>query len=158
VMAIGVGRARRTQFNWVITGAAAAVNIGLNLLLVPPYGMFGSAAATAAAFGVLFVGMTWYAQRVYPVSYQWRRVATATAAAIGLTVLGKLLDVPFPVALALVASYPLVLLPLGFYLPAELARFRPSTAKPLTQKQQAESAAIEAQEEAVELEGDLRNL
>jgi O-antigen/teichoic acid export membrane protein len=158
VMAIGVGRARRTQFNWVITGAAAAVNIGLNLLLVPPYGMFGSAAATAAAFGVLFVGMTWYAQRVYPVSYQWRRVATASAAAIGLTVLGKLLDVPFPVALALVASYPLVLLPLGFYLPAELARFRSSTARPLTRKQQAESAAIEAQEEAVELEGDLRNL
>ncbi len=27
VVAIGVGRARRTQFNWVVTGAAAAVNI-----------------------------------------------------------------------------------------------------------------------------------
>ena len=158
VMAIGVGRARRTQFNWVITGAAAAVNIGLNLLLVPRYGMFGSAAATAAAFGVLFLGMTWYAQRVYPVSYQWRRVTTAAASAIGLTVLGKLLEVPFPVALALVASYPLVLLPLGFYLPAELARVRPGSARPLSQKQQAESAAIEAQEEAVDLESDLQNL
>ena len=31
VMAIGVGRAKRTQFNWVITGVAAVVNIGLNL-------------------------------------------------------------------------------------------------------------------------------
>ena len=36
VVAIGVGRARRTQFNWVVTGAAAAVNIALNLILIPP--------------------------------------------------------------------------------------------------------------------------
>ena len=43
VMAIGVGRAKRTQFNWVITGAAAAINIGINLVLVPEYGMIGSA-------------------------------------------------------------------------------------------------------------------
>jgi O-antigen/teichoic acid export membrane protein len=124
VMAIGVGRARRTQFNWVITGAAAAVNIGLNLLLVPPYEMYGSAVATAAAFGVLFLGMTWYAQRVYPVQYQWRRVLTAAAAAIGLTVLGKLLDVPLVAALLLVGAYPLLLLVLGFYLPVERARLR----------------------------------
>jgi O-antigen/teichoic acid export membrane protein len=157
VMAIGVGRARRTQFNWVITGAAASVNIGVNLLLVPPYGMFGSAAATAAAFAVLFLGMTWYAQRVYPVPYQWRRVVTAVAAAIGLTVLGKLLDVPLPVAVALAASYPLVLFPLGFYLPAERARFRPRAVRPLSQQQKAESAALDAQEQAVELEGDLQN-
>ena len=30
VVAIGIGRARQTQFNWVVTGAAAVVNIGLN--------------------------------------------------------------------------------------------------------------------------------
>ena len=32
VIAIGSGRARRTQFNWVVTGAAAALNVALNLL------------------------------------------------------------------------------------------------------------------------------
>ena len=35
VIAIGVGRARRTQFNWVVTGAAAVVNIALNFALIP---------------------------------------------------------------------------------------------------------------------------
>jgi O-antigen/teichoic acid export membrane protein len=157
VMAIGVGRAKRTQFNWVITGAAAAVNVGLNLLLVPSFGMFGSAAATAAAFAALFLGMTWYAQHVFPVPYQWRRVATAATAAIGLTVVGRLIDPPLLAALALVAVYPLVLLPLGFYLPAELARFRPRAVRPLGQQQKAERAAIDAQEQAVELDGDLQN-
>jgi O-antigen/teichoic acid export membrane protein len=157
VMAIGVGRARRTQFNWVITGAAALVNVGLNLLLVPRYEMFGSAAATAAAFAVLFLGMTWYAQRVYPVPYQWRRVLTAAAAALGLTVFGKLLDVPLPVALALAASYPLVLLPLGFYLPAELARLRRRRVTPASEEEIAERSAIDAHEQAVDLESDLQN-
>jgi len=58
------------------------------------------------------------------VPYQWRRVVTVIAAAVGLTLLGKALDVSFPVALALVAAYPLVLAPLGFYLPAERMRLR----------------------------------
>jgi hypothetical protein len=44
--------------------------------------------------------------------------------AAGLTVLGKVLDVPLAAALALVAVYPLVLWPLRFYLPSELATIR----------------------------------
>ncbi|HUQ23939.1 MAG TPA: lipopolysaccharide biosynthesis protein [Gaiellaceae bacterium] len=119
VMAIGVGRAKRTQFNWVITGAAALVSVALNLLLVPDHGMMGSAIAAATAYTVMFLAMSWYAQRVFPTPYQWRRVVTAAGAAVALTVAGKLLDVPLAAAIALVAAYPLVLLVLGFYLPEE---------------------------------------
>src|SRR5207248_107152 len=36
VIAIGIGRARRTQFNWIVTGLGAAVNVVLNVLLIPP--------------------------------------------------------------------------------------------------------------------------
>src|SRR5215210_4363806 len=36
VLAIGIGRARQTQFNWIVTGAAAVVNVVLNLILIPP--------------------------------------------------------------------------------------------------------------------------
>ena len=124
VMAIGVGRTKRTQFNWVITGFGALVSVALNLLLVPDYGMMGSAVAAAAAFAAMFLGMTWYAQRVFPTPYQWRRVATAVAAAVALTVGAKLLDVPLAVAILLVVSYPLALLVLGFADPAERSRLR----------------------------------
>ena len=117
-------RARRTQFNWIITVAAAAVNIGLNFALIPPYGMMGAAISTAAAYVALFLGMMLNAPRVWPVPYQWRRVATLSAAAVGLVVLGKLFHVPLVVALLLSAAYPLVLLPLRFYLPAERLRLR----------------------------------
>jgi O-antigen/teichoic acid export membrane protein len=124
VLAIGSGRARKTQLNWVISAAAAAVNIALNFALIPPYGMIGAAISTAASYVVLFAGMTLYSQHVYPVAYQWRRLATAVGAAVALTVLGRALHVPLAVALALVAVYPVALAPLGFYLPAERARLR----------------------------------
>jgi heme A synthase len=77
-----------------------------------------------SAYTLLFVGMAWRAQRVFPVAYQWRRVATLAAAAVGLTVLGKVLDAPLALALVLTAAFPLVLLVLGFYLPAERRRLR----------------------------------
>jgi O-antigen/teichoic acid export membrane protein len=119
VVAIGVGRARRTQFNWVVTGVAAAVNIVLNLLFIPPYGMMGAAVATVAAYMTMFVGMAWWSQRIYPVPYQWRRVATAAGAGIALAAVGKLAGGGLPVAFLLVLAYPLALFLLGFYLPAE---------------------------------------
>ena len=94
VLAIGVGRAKRTQFNWIVSGAAAIVNIVMNVILIPRYGMMGAAVATVGAYVALFAGMAFNAHRVYPVAYQWRRVATLTAVAVGLTVLGRALHVP----------------------------------------------------------------
>jgi Na+-driven multidrug efflux pump len=84
----------------------------------------GAAIATVAAYALMFVAMTLNAQRVYPVPYQWRRVTTLVGAAVGLTVLGKLVHASLPVALALSVVYPLVLLPLGFYLRSELRPLR----------------------------------
>jgi O-antigen/teichoic acid export membrane protein len=124
VMSIGIGRAKKTQFNWVVTGAAAVVNIGLNFVLIPPYGMMGAAVSTLVAYLVMFFGMAIRANQVFPVPYQWRRIAIAVGVAVGLTVLGKSLDVPLAGAVLLSAVYPLALLPLGFYLPVELRRIR----------------------------------
>jgi O-antigen/teichoic acid export membrane protein len=124
VVQIGTGRSRQTRSNWLVTGAAAVLNVALNFALIPPYGRMGAATATVAAYTLLFIGMAWRAQRVFPVAYQWRRVATLGLASVGLTVVGKVLDVPLGVALALTAAFPLVLLLLGFYLPVERRRLR----------------------------------
>jgi O-antigen/teichoic acid export membrane protein len=101
-----------------VTGAAAAVNVVLNLVLIPRYGMMGAAVATIAAYTTMFAGMSWWSQRIYHVPYQWRRVVTAVLAGIALTVVGKLIG-GLPVAVLLSLAYPVALLPLGFYLPAE---------------------------------------
>jgi O-antigen/teichoic acid export membrane protein len=124
VLAIGSGRARKTQLNWVVTGAGAAVNVGLNFWLIPRWGMVGASISTLAAYVVLFGGMTLYAQRVYPVPYQWRRVLLAVGAAVGLNVAARAAHLPLVPSFLLVAAYPLALALLGFYLPAERKRLR----------------------------------
>jgi O-antigen/teichoic acid export membrane protein len=124
VLAIGSGRARRTQLNWVVTGIGAAANIALNFWLIPAWGMVGASISTLAAYVVLFVGMTVYAQHVYPVAYQWRRVVTVVGVAVALNVAARAGGLSLAPSLLLVAAYPLALAPLGFYLPAERARIR----------------------------------
>jgi O-antigen/teichoic acid export membrane protein len=124
VLAIGSGRARRTQLNWVVTGVGAAVNIALNFWLIPAYGMVGASISTLVAYVVLFIGMTIYAQSVYPVPYQWRRVITAVGVGVALTIAARATDLPFVPSVLCVAVYPLALALLGFYLPAERARLR----------------------------------
>jgi len=94
------------------------VNVALNLILIPAYGIMGAAVATVAAYVVMFLGMTWYAQLVFPVPYQWRRVLTAVAAALALLLVGRQLG-GFAAALGLSLAYPLALLLLGFFLPEE---------------------------------------
>jgi O-antigen/teichoic acid export membrane protein len=122
VVVISIGRAKRMASNVLITGAAAVLNVLLNVLLIPPFEMMGAAIATLTAYVALFVGMTWKAQRVFRVPYQWRRVVLASGTAVGLTVAGKLLDVNLVAAVALTLAYPFALLLLGFYLPAERQR------------------------------------
>ena len=55
---------------------------------------------------------------------QTRAALNGVPWAVGLTVLGKAIDAPLALALALTAAYPLVLAVLGFYLPAERRRLR----------------------------------
>jgi O-antigen/teichoic acid export membrane protein len=108
-----------------VTGVGAVVNVGLILWLVPRYGMVGAAIATDRGVRrALFVGMTLYAQRVYPVAYQWRRVVTALGVGVGLTVAARAGHLGLAPSVLLVLVYPLALALLGFYLPVERARLR----------------------------------
>ncbi len=124
VVTIAIGRTRQTKFNWIATTAAAVFNFALNLWLIPAYGMLGAAYATLAAYILLMLVRTWNAQKLYPVSYQWRRVTTILLAAGALTGVGKALPESLPLALGLTFAFPLLLAPLGFYLPAERKRLR----------------------------------
>jgi len=123
VVLVSIGRARRTRSNWLLTGSAALVNLVLNLVLIPPYGLFGAAVSTLAAYVAMFAGMVWKAQRVFPVPYQWRRVGLAVGTAVALTGVGKGFHVGLAAAIGLTLVYPFALALFGFFLPAERARF-----------------------------------
>jgi len=124
VTVTATSRTGQTKFNWVITGSGAVVNIVLNVLLIPSYGMIGAAIATVAAYMWMFLATCWYAQRIYPVPYEWRRIALIAAVSVGLVVAGSLLPRSLALALVLVAAFPFALAPLAFYRPAELRTLR----------------------------------
>jgi O-antigen/teichoic acid export membrane protein len=95
VVVSGISFARRTRWLPLITGVAAAVNIGLNFALIPSYGMVGAAIAAAIAYSVLALIQYAVAQRVYPTVYETGKLGRAlvlavAAGSVGLVVIHPL--------------------------------------------------------------------
>jgi peptidoglycan biosynthesis protein MviN/MurJ (putative lipid II flippase) len=57
-----------------ITGLGAAVNIIVNIVLIPPLGIMGAALATLAAYMVMAFAIYLQAQKAYRIEYEWGRV------------------------------------------------------------------------------------
>ena len=106
VVSIAAGRAWRTGGNWIVAGAAAALNVALCFALIPAHGMMGAAVATVFAYCALFAGMLLYAERVYPIGYQWRRIVTLVSLGVALAILSRSTSLPFAVAVALAGVFP----------------------------------------------------
>jgi O-antigen/teichoic acid export membrane protein len=68
-------------------GAAAAVSLVLNLILIPPLGIFGAAISTLIGYLVLAVLSGWMSLRHYPVPWQLGRATAILATAGGLSAL-----------------------------------------------------------------------
>ena len=124
VMVVILGRTGRTEFNFPAAIAALVANVTLNLLLVPSLEIVGAGIALVASYGVVVVLMYVFTQRLFPVPYQWGRLARAVLTAAGLALLGELL-MPTDGFLGLLgrafllALYPLGLLASGFFTPEE---------------------------------------
>ena len=76
VTAGGISLKERTMFLAVYSWLAAAINVVLNLALIPPFGMVGAAWATAAAYVSLTVGYGITSHRLWPFGYDVRAAAT----------------------------------------------------------------------------------
>ncbi len=129
VLVVVAGRASRTEYNFPVTAVAAATNIGLNLLLVPPHGIVGAGIALVGSYLVMLALMLAVTRRLFPVPFQWGRMARVIAIAGGLYALGEIL-LPAEGATgllsraALLPAFPLLLYLTGFFHPAELAQLR----------------------------------
>ena len=83
---VGANVAKKNRLIPVITLLASAVNVGLNFMLVPVYGMYAAAWTTVIGFGILAVLVFFISNRWYPVPYEWRRLillGVAAAATLG---------------------------------------------------------------------------
>jgi O-antigen/teichoic acid export membrane protein len=78
---IGLNITRRTEYYPVATAISAAVNIGLNVALIPVFGIMGAAYANGLAYAVQAALAYHFSQRFYPIRYEAGRLARVVAAA-----------------------------------------------------------------------------
>ncbi len=120
VQLVILGRTGRTEFNFPATGAALVVNVVLNLILVPPLGIVGAGIALVVSYLVVVALMYGFTQRLFPVPYEWARLARVVIVTAALVGLGELL-LPTEGAAGLAGRavlwllYPFVLFASGFF-------------------------------------------
>ena len=132
VQVVILGRTGRTELNLPATIAALIANVVLNLVLVPPLGIVGAGIALVASYLVVVAAMYGFTQRLFPVPYEWNRLARVVLVSAVLVGLGELFLPTEGFAglagrLALLLAYPLALLASGFFSRDErrtLARLR----------------------------------
>jgi O-antigen/teichoic acid export membrane protein len=78
----------------VLTVSAAALNVGLNLVLIPRLGILGAAWSTLIAFACWAAATWWFASRVYPVHLDRARLTLLAGVAIVAVWLGELASIP----------------------------------------------------------------
>ncbi len=131
---VGSNVAKKNQMIPVFFAISSAVNVGLNFLLVPEYGMWAAAWTTVIGYAILAGTIYFYSRRYYPIPYEWARLlkllgatALALAAILGVMQLTGL-STSLPLAdlvrrtvatLPALAVFPLVLVVTGFFTPGE---------------------------------------
>jgi O-antigen/teichoic acid export membrane protein len=89
---VGITIAKEARYYPMITAASAALNIALNLWLIPRFGILASAWATVAGYALMaFMGAT-ISRKLYPIPIEWSRIAVAFAAGCGCFLLGAVFD------------------------------------------------------------------
>jgi len=119
IVTTGLNLESQTRRLPLVMGVTAAVNVGLNLLLIPRLGYLGAAISTVASYGILAVVAGRVSQRYYPVPWDLPRVAALLG--LGGVLAAAALLGPDHVAwrLACIAAYP-VLVVLLRLVPARL--------------------------------------
>jgi O-antigen/teichoic acid export membrane protein len=115
VMVVVLGRTGRTEFNLPAALAALVSNVALNLILVPALGIVGAGLALVGSYLVVVALMYFFTERLFPVPYEWSRLARILFVAAALVGLGELV-MPTSGLGSLVGRFALALLfPVGLF-------------------------------------------
>jgi O-antigen/teichoic acid export membrane protein len=95
LMESGLYVSRKTDWKLPITLGSTVVILGLYALLIPLGGIHGAAWGTLLGFMVMAALTGIVTQRVFPVRYEWRRVAAVLAWAVLFWLLGSLMPVSY---------------------------------------------------------------
>ena len=115
----------KTTVVGISTTIAALANIGLNILLIPYFGMIGAALTTAFTYLLLFIGMNYFSRQAYPIPFEYLRMFKVILVAF-LTFIGSYLLIPtvvyisLPLKMVALIIFGITLYLLGFFTREEI--------------------------------------
>jgi O-antigen/teichoic acid export membrane protein len=119
----GAEVSERTQYIGYATWISVGVILVLYSTLIPRYGAMGAAIATAASSVVRLAAMAWWAERLWPVAYEWGMqlrlllLASAVGAVGALLLDGRSLGAQATISTGFFAAYLALVWVMGFVPP-----------------------------------------
>ena len=117
---IGFHVVKKTKVAGALIALSSLINLGLNLLLIPRFSIYGAAVGTLISQIIFFILIYTAAQRWYKIPYELSRIALITGVGAALVVAAFFLNnTPIAIRLvgksALLLSFPFILYLVGFY-------------------------------------------
>lgn len=108
--AVGTNLKARTELQTYAVLAAAGVNVVLNFILIPVYGIMGAAVATLVAFAVMAGLSARFALGLFYINYGWHRLVAVMAGTLVVSEWAQYMaGIPLPASLllrlAIIGSY-----------------------------------------------------
>jgi len=129
IFVVIAGRAQVTVRNFPAAAIGLAFNVLLLVALTPSLGIAGAGLALTGAYVAMLIAMRLLTRRLFPVAFEWRRIAQLALVLGGLAGAGELLlptsgAAGFVARALLALALPLALGLTGFYRPEERALMR----------------------------------
>ncbi len=116
----GMVMAKKTSYIGITYAIAAAVNLGLNFLFVPFFGVLGAAFATLLSYVALDILTAYYSYKFYDLIFDIKKIIKINLTGLAIYILSLLtLYQPFyislPYKIILIASFPILLYVSGIF-------------------------------------------
>jgi O-antigen/teichoic acid export membrane protein len=120
LFSFGFDLTKKTGYAPFIIGTAALINLLLNVILIPRFGMLGAAVATLISYMLLPIIEYPIVRRLYPIPYEWWRLTKLFATSVATYFIGLFLKtgqlwIDIAVGVALVWMWWLLLYWFGFF-------------------------------------------
>lgn len=126
---IGLQVVKKTRISGSLIAISSVINLGLNILLIPRYSIYGAAVGTLVSQIIFFAMIYAASQKWYRIPYELWRVLIIIGVGVGLVTAGFFLN-RIPIGLRIVAksllllSYPFILYMLRFHHEVEKENIR----------------------------------
>ncbi|MFZ5516981.1 MAG: lipopolysaccharide biosynthesis protein [Candidatus Zhuqueibacterota bacterium] len=129
IVDIGVLLKSKTIFYTLIATIGAAINITLNIVFIPGYGMIAAAINTAISYLFILIFMYIVSSRLYRVNYEKARIVKIVTVGIALYLIGTFvpespLGMSIILKVGLLISYPILLYTMKFFRHTEIAGYK----------------------------------